>query len=78
MQSGGEGTEPGENAHEWSPFGCGLHYNGRDIDPGAQTERPGGLGPVRTLLGGMTSPAAFRSSLDQSCFKDERALPSKK
>jgi hypothetical protein len=39
--------------------GSGLRYNGRDIAPGAQTERPGGLGPVRTLLGGYPSPAAF-------------------
>lgn len=27
--------------------------------PGAQTERRGGYRPVRSLLGGKTSPAAF-------------------
>jgi predicted DNA-binding antitoxin AbrB/MazE fold protein len=36
----------------------GLRYNGCDIDPGAQTGRPGDTGPVRDLLGGLTSPAA--------------------
>jgi hypothetical protein len=30
--------------------------------PGAQTERRGGAGPVRGLLGGKTSPAAFFAS----------------
>jgi predicted DNA-binding antitoxin AbrB/MazE fold protein len=40
----------------------GLRYNGGDSHPGAQTERPGGIGPVRALLGGYTSPAASSSS----------------
>ena len=30
----------------------GLRYEWRDIVPGAQTERRGGAGPVRCLLGG--------------------------
>jgi hypothetical protein len=30
-----------------------------DNEPGAQTERPGAVGPVRGLLGGTTSPAAL-------------------
>src|SRR5262249_20196306 len=36
----------------------GLRYNGGAL-PGAQTERRGGAGPVRALLGGVTSPAAL-------------------
>jgi hypothetical protein len=35
--------------------------DGDDIVPGAQTERRGGAGPVRGLLGGKASPAAFRT-----------------
>src|SRR5262249_39628821 len=34
-----------------------------DNEPGAQTGRPGAVGPVRGLLGGTTSPAAFVSSV---------------
>jgi hypothetical protein len=30
----------------------GLRYNEKVIAPGAQTERPGGAGPVRASLGG--------------------------
>jgi uncharacterized protein (DUF433 family) len=37
-------------------------YNGDDNAPGAQTERRGDAGPVRALLVGETSPAAFVSS----------------
>src|SRR5262245_12961062 len=39
--------------------GTGLRYNKNAIAAGAQTERRGGRGPVRGLLGGRTSPAAF-------------------
>jgi hypothetical protein len=31
----------------------------KDNEPGAQTEHPGAVGPVGTLLGGTASPAAF-------------------
>jgi hypothetical protein len=36
-----------------------LLYNNEAIGPGAQTSRPDDAGPVRRLLGGMASPAAF-------------------
>jgi hypothetical protein len=39
--------------------GSGLRYKEHAIDPGAQTERRGEAGPVRDLLGGETSPAAW-------------------
>jgi hypothetical protein len=54
--------------HECRPHGAiscmggGLRYNGARAAPGAQTERPGAARPVRALLGGETSPAAFCSS----------------
>ena len=42
----------------------GLLYNGDGDPSGAQTERRGGAGPVRGILGGKTSPAAlFQNSL---------------
>src|SRR5262245_7211099 len=41
------------------PAGCGLRYTGRNNDPGAQTGRPGAVGPVGGLLGGTTPPAAL-------------------
>jgi hypothetical protein len=44
----------------------GLRYND-ETDFGAQTERRGGSRPVRTLLGGENSPAAFRFSVACSC-----------
>jgi hypothetical protein len=37
----------------------GLRYNETATVAGAQTERRGGAGPVRGLLGGKTSPAAL-------------------
>src|SRR5262245_58525949 len=37
----------------------GLLYDGSDIATGAQTERRGGAGPVRGLLGGKDPPAAL-------------------
>src|SRR5262245_19750074 len=37
----------------------GRRYNGRVIAAGAQTGPRGGAGPVRGLLGGSASPAAF-------------------
>jgi predicted DNA-binding antitoxin AbrB/MazE fold protein len=42
-----------------SLVGGGLRYNGNVIGSGAQTERRGDAGPVRLLLGGEDSPAAF-------------------
>jgi hypothetical protein len=44
--------------------GVGLHYNEKANDPGAQTERRGGAGPVSVLLRGWDSPAAFSNSAD--------------
>src|SRR5262249_61060264 len=41
---------------------AGLRYNKAASGPGAETERRGLAGPVRDLLGGETSPAAFCSS----------------
>jgi hypothetical protein len=38
---------------------AGLRQNENAIASGAQTERRGGAGPVRNLLGGETLPAAF-------------------
>jgi hypothetical protein len=38
---------------------AGLRYNDRASAAGAQTERRGEAGPVRDLLGGLTSPAAL-------------------
>jgi hypothetical protein len=37
----------------------GLRYNEKANDPGAQTERRSEAGPVRVLLRGWDSPAAF-------------------
>jgi len=37
----------------------GLQYNGRDNAAGAQTERRGGAGPVRGLLGGKDRTGRF-------------------
>jgi hypothetical protein len=45
-------------------FAGSLRYNESAIDPGAQTERRGDAGPVRALLGGETSPAAFLRSVE--------------
>src|SRR5262249_42228817 len=39
----------------------GLRYNGNTIVPGAQTERRGGAGPVRGLLGGKDLTGRFTS-----------------
>src|SRR5262249_49346478 len=41
------------------PRRAGLRYNNKAIRPGAPTERRGEAGPVRGLLGGKASPAAF-------------------
>jgi hypothetical protein len=40
----------------------GLRYNEKITTHGAQTERRGGAGPERNLLGGGTSPAALLKS----------------
>src|SRR5262249_7033574 len=47
--------------HRWLrlPPADGLRYHDKAITPGAQTERWGDAGPVRTLLGGMDSPTAW-------------------
>src|SRR6516162_6563295 len=46
--------------HHWSsPEKNGSAIRKNALAPGAQTERRSDAGPVRTLLGGGTSPAAF-------------------
>jgi hypothetical protein len=47
---------------EISVVGGGLRYNGDDNATGAQTERRGAARPVRILLGGENSQAAFFSA----------------
>src|SRR3954471_5487878 len=46
----------------------GLRYNG-DIIPGAQTERRGGAGPVRTLLGGENASTAWFIQQSESLLR---------
>jgi hypothetical protein len=48
--------------HDGTSFqtNTGLRYKEKAIVPGAQTERRGEAGPVRLLLDGKDSPAAFR------------------
>src|SRR6516165_10347861 len=76
--SGPRGTEFQEVKHRIVPHDNrilsegGLRYNGNGDLAGAQTERRGGAGPVRSLLGGKTSPAAlvlFASPNKFSCCK---------
>jgi hypothetical protein len=52
---------------------CGesICYTIKDIHPGAQTKRRGGARPVRKLLGGMASPAAFLFPSNESPFRGE-------
>ena len=60
------------------PLSCkfGLHYNRHDNATGAQTERRGGAGPVRGLLGGKdptgrrlsTCPLAYQFVYFGACF----------
>src|SRR5262249_12446862 len=50
----------------WSAIQC------EDNDPGAQTVRPGAVGPVRGLLGGTSSPAAC---VTLSLFPIPRSAP---
>src|SRR5262249_16613712 len=62
---GPRGTEFQEVKHRIVPHDnrilseSGLRFNGNGTLPGAQTERRGGAGPVRGLLGGKASPAAL-------------------
>src|SRR6516164_4921503 len=53
----------------------GLEYDGNGFVPGAQTEsrRAGSTGPVRGLLGGKTSPAAFQKAT-RTFTRQEAAL----
>jgi hypothetical protein len=46
-----------------------------DNELGAQTERPGALGPVRTLLGGATSPAGFSTIASSAVPNSEASTP---
>src|SRR5262245_52257059 len=43
----------------FSPADCWSAIQWKNIAASAQTERRGGAGPVRGLLGGKASPAAF-------------------
>ena len=52
----------------------GLRDNGDGNHPGAQTERRGGAGPVRSLLGG--KDLTDRSPLGKQLAKDQRSQPS--
>jgi len=52
-----------------------LQYNEKAIGPGAQTERPGGAGPVRALLGRRTSPAVCCLSVLENFAVRRRARP---
>jgi hypothetical protein len=45
-----------------------ICYVNKDIGSGAQTKRRGGAGPVRRLLGGKASPAAFVVRTNPSFF----------
>jgi hypothetical protein len=54
----GKVSELRGEAHGCLLLGSGLPYNGKTIAVGAQTERRGGAGPGRDLLGGETFPAA--------------------
>jgi hypothetical protein len=46
-----------------SPFQVGLRHNEKAIVPGAQTERRGGAGPARGLLGGKDPTGRFSRRL---------------
>ncbi len=50
-------------------FQVGLRNREEDIVPGAQTERRGGAGPVRGLLGGKDPTGRFFDCRDQSSFR---------
>jgi hypothetical protein len=53
-----------------------LRYNDNTIVAGAQTERRGGAGPVRGLLGGKTSPTAFPiASFRAATVRERSASP---
>src|SRR5262249_19066430 len=53
-------ADPGTGGHGKSPSTQGWSaIQWKDNEPGAQTERPGAVGPVRGLLGGTTSSAAL-------------------
>src|SRR5262249_12765604 len=55
-QTANTGTNSHENA---PPRKRWFAVQWEDNEPGAQTERPGAVGPVRWVLGGATSPAAL-------------------
>jgi hypothetical protein len=52
---------------------CGLLWND-DLLPGAQTERRGGTGPVRGLLGGKASPSALSFQQSGSVVRSKEML----
>ena len=55
--------------------GISLQYNENTIVLGAQTVRPGDAEPVRALLRGTTSPAAFVSQLVRQKAATSRRTP---
>src|SRR5262249_23565541 len=66
--AGEQFADPGTSSHRnFLPERGSLRYHGRTTAPGAQTERPGAVGPVRGLLGGTTSPAAFLQGIFSRC-----------
>src|SRR5260370_20475344 len=48
-----------------------IGYNGAEMCPGARTDRGAHAGPVRILLGGVTSPAAFVVPAEQISLPGE-------
>src|SRR5262249_32945084 len=62
--TGEQPADPGTVGHGKTPPGEGWSaIQWEDNEPGAQTGRPGAVGPVRGLLGGTTSPAALLRGL---------------
>src|SRR5262249_34299172 len=59
-RAGEQVADPGTSGHGKSPRRAGWSaVSCEDNEPGAQTGRPGAVGPVRGLLGGTTAPAAL-------------------
>src|SRR5262249_26410151 len=66
-RAGEQLANPGPSDHGKSPAkAMWSAVQWEDSEPGAQTVRPGAVGPVRELLGGATSPAALSQPLTLS------------
>src|SRR5262249_42186307 len=57
-------AQPRKKSHDLTPRRRRSAIQWRDIVPGAQTERRGGAGPVRGLLGGKDPTGRFSFTLD--------------